>query len=70
MRVLLVVEGEPVRQLRDECLRIRPRVHANVVALESAGERLCLPLDCGLLTGVVREAGPMSRAKVRVSRAV
>jgi len=28
-----------------------------------------MPLDCGLLTGVVRGARPMSRAKARVLRA-
>ena len=32
--------GKPARQLVDDALRIRPGVHADVIALESANERL------------------------------
>ena len=40
MRMHLVVVGEPAWQLFDDGLRVRPAIHADIVALECAVKRL------------------------------
>lgn len=59
VRMHLVMMGEPVGQLIDNVLSIWPRVHAEIIALEGANERLRHAVRLGLLTWVVRGISPI-----------
>ena len=65
-------QGEPVRDLPDDSLRIRRWIYADIVAFEGCDRRLqpCHLIVQGELTGVVRGTRPLSREKAQVPRAV
>lgn len=61
--------GQPGGQLLDNGAGVGRGAYADIVALKGAAKASAMPFDCGVLTGVVHETRPMSRAKRLVSRA-